>query len=198
MPKIVDPDQRREQILNAAFHLIETRGVDGLSFRTVADESHLNVGSIRNTYSSQHELLAAAAEEVGDRMDRRLSRHDLTGTPGSHTVESAAAALGELLPLDEDRRLENIVLGEFMMASRTKEVFRNITARMSEDMQSVVTVVLSGLGVPPNHTACAAIRIKTLMVGMTFDASTSHGALSPEQMKALLTEALQSATGRTH
>ncbi|MGO2514752.1 MAG: TetR/AcrR family transcriptional regulator, partial [Corynebacterium variabile] len=157
MPKIIDPDQRRKQILNAAFRLIETRGVDGLSFRTVANETHLNVGSIRNTYTSQHDLLAAAAEEVGDRMDRRLNHHDLTGTPGTHTVESAAALLGELLPLDEDRRLENIVLGEFMMASRTKEVFRSITDRMSADMQGVVTIVLGGLGVPPGHIARAAI-----------------------------------------
>lgn len=197
MPKIIDADERRQQILNAAFHLIETRGVDGLSFRTVADESHLNVGSIRNTYRSRHDLLAAAAEEVGDRMDRRLKHHDLTGTPESHTVESATAVLGELLPLDDDRRVENIVLGEFMMASRTKEVFRNITDRMSEDMQSVVAIVLGGLGVPPDQIARAAISVKTLMVGMTFDASTSHGALSPEQMTALLTEALHSATGRT-
>lgn len=197
MPKIIDPDQRRQQILNAAFHLVETRGVDGLSFRTVADESHLNVGSIRNTYGSQHDLLAAAAEEVGDRMNRRLKHHDLTGTPGTHTVESAAAALGELLPLDEDRRRENIVLGEFMMASRTKEVFRSITDRMSKDMQTVVAIILGGLGVPPDRATHTAISIKTLMVGMTFDASTSHGALSPEEMTILLTEALQSATDRT-
>ncbi|WP_297004418.1 TetR/AcrR family transcriptional regulator [uncultured Corynebacterium sp.] len=197
MPKIVDPDQRRQQILTAAFRLIETRGVDGLSFRTVADEAGLNVGSIRNTYASQHDLLAAAAKDVGDRMDRRLNRHDLTGSPGTHTVDTAAAVLGELLPLDEERRLENIVLGEFMMASRTKEVFRNITDRMSTDMQSVVGIVLHGLGVPPERAARSAVSIKTLMVGMTFDASTSHGALPPEQMILLITEALQSAAERT-
>lgn len=198
MPKIVDPDQRRRQILDAALHLIVTRGVDGLSFRTVAEESGLNVGSIRNTYPSQHDLLAAAAEDVGDSMDRRLESHDLSGTPGTHTVETAVAVLGELLPLDEDRRRENIVLGEFMMASRTKDILRDITDHMSGDMLSVVTAVLTGLGVPADRTPQAAMTIKTLMVGMTFDASTSHGALSPEGMTTLLNEALQSASGRTH
>ncbi|HIW90317.1 MAG TPA: TetR/AcrR family transcriptional regulator [Candidatus Corynebacterium avicola] len=198
MPKIVDPEQRRRQILNAALDLVVTKGVDGLSFRTVAEESGLNVGSIRNTYPTQHDLLAAAAEDVGDSMGRRLEGHDLSGTPGTHTVTTAAAAIGELLPLDEERRRENIVLGEFMMASRSKEVYRNITDRMSGDMQTVVTLVLTGLGVASDRAPQAATAIKTLMVGMTFDASTSHGALSPDEMTTLLTEALQAASERTH
>lgn len=192
MPKIIDADQRRTQILDAALRLVETRGVEGSSFRNVAAESGLNVGSIRNTYPSQHALLADAADEVGDRMGARLAKHDLSGTPGSHTVESAVAVLAELLPLDDVRRRENIVLGEFMMASRTKEVFREITERMSGDMQDVVDAVVRGLGVPEGRATHTATTVKTLMVGLTFDVSTSHGALGPEEMTAMLTLELES------
>lgn len=194
MPKVVDPDQRRAQILDAALRLVETRGVEGLSFRNVATESGLNVGSIRNSYPAQHDLLADAAVHVGRRMDDRLTRHDLSGNPGTHTVTSAVDALSELLPLDDARRRENIVLGEFMLASRTRAVFREITDDMSRSMETVVTSALAGLNVPADELPRRAATVKSLMVGMTFDVTTGHGDLSPDQMTALLADTLRTMT----
>jgi AcrR family transcriptional regulator len=191
MPKIVDAGQRRGQILDAALELVATRGVEGLSFRNVATESGLNIGSIRNTYPTQHDLLADAATRVGQQMDHRLTHHDLSGTPGTHTVPTAVAALGELLPLDADRRRENTVLGEFMLASRTRPVFREVTDRMSGSMETVVRRVLAGLGVPTAELPRRAATVKSLMVGMTFDATTGHGDLSPGEMTGILTDLLR-------
>jgi AcrR family transcriptional regulator len=193
MPKVVDAGQRRRQILDAALELVATRGMEGLSFRNVAAESRLNIGSIRNTYPTQHDLLADAATRVGQQMDHRLTHHDLSGNPGSHTVPTAVAALGELLPLDADRRRENTVLGEFMLASRTRPVFREVTDRMSHSMEAVVTQVLAGLGVPTTELPRHAATVKSLMVGMTFDVTTGHGDLSPEQILEILNDILTDA-----
>ncbi|MDN5683033.1 TetR/AcrR family transcriptional regulator [Corynebacterium glyciniphilum] len=190
MPKVVDPDQRRAQILDAAHRLVDTRGLDGLSFRNVAAESSLNIGSIRHTYPTQHDLLADAAVHVGRQMDERLTRHDLSGEPGTHTVSSAIDALAELLPLDDVRRRENVVLGEFMLASRTRAVFREITDEMSRSMETVVARVLAGLDVPADELARRAATVKSLMVGMTFDVTTGHGDLHPDEMTNILTDTL--------
>lgn len=190
MPKVVDPDQRRAQILDAAHRLVDTRGLDGLSFRNVAAESSLNIGSIRHTYPTQHDLLADAAVHVGRQMDERLTRHDLSGEPGTHTVSSAIDALAELLPLDDVRRRENVVLGEFMLASRTRAVFREITDEMSRSMATVVARVLAGLDVPADELARRAATVKSLMVGMTFDVTTGHGDLHPDEMTNILTDTL--------
>ncbi|MDN6706573.1 TetR/AcrR family transcriptional regulator [Corynebacterium glyciniphilum] len=190
MPKVVDPDQRRAQILDAAHRLVDTRGLDGLSFHNVAAESSLNIGSIRHTYPTQHDLLADAAVHVGRQMDERLTRHDLSGEPGTHTVSSAIDALAELLPLDDVRRRENVVLGEFMLASRTRAVFREITDEMSRSMETVVARVLAGLDVPADELARRAATVKSLMVGMTFDVTTGHGDLHPDEMTNILTDTL--------
>lgn len=197
MPKVVDPDQRREQILDAALRLVATRGVEALSFRNVATESGLNVGSIRNTYPTQHDLLTDAAIYVGRRMDERLSRHHLSRRPGSLTVSAAVEALGELLPLDDDRRRENIVLGEFMLASRTRTVFRTVTAEMSRSMENVVAQVLTGMGVTNDELARLTSTVKSLMVGMTFDVTTGHGELTGVEMTDILASTLHTLTGET-
>lgn len=194
MPKVVDPDQRRAQILGAALRLVDTRGLDGLSFRNVATESGLNIGSIRHTYPTQHDLLADAAVRVGRQMDERLTRHDLSGEPGTHTVSSAVDVLAELLPLDDNRRRENIVLGEFMLASRTRAVFREITDDMSRSMETVVARVLAGLDVPADGLPRRAATVKALMVGMTFDVTTGHGDLHPDEMTNILTDTLHDMT----
>lgn len=194
MPKVVDPDQRRTQILDAALRLVDTRGLDGLSFRNVATESGLNIGSIRHTYPTQHDLLADAAVHVGRQMDERLARHDLSGDPGTHTISSAVDALSELLPLDDDRRRENVVLGEFMLASRTQAVFRKVTDEMSRSMESVVSQVLAGLSVPADELPRRAATVKSLMVGMTFDVTTGHGDLHPDGMLSLLIDTLRDMT----
>ncbi|MEY8565725.1 TetR family transcriptional regulator C-terminal domain-containing protein [Corynebacteriaceae bacterium 7-707] len=191
MPKVVDPGQRRSQILDAALRLVADRGVEGLSFRNVATESGLNVGSVRNSYPTQHELLADAAVHVGRQMDHRLTRHDLSGAPGTHTVSTAVDTLGELLPLDATRRRENTALGEFMIASRTRPVFREVTDEMSRSMETVVAQVLAGLGVPATELPRRATTLKSLMVGMTFDVTTGHGDLAPEEMVGILTDTLE-------
>lgn len=191
MPKIVDAEQRHAQLLAAAFRLVETGGLDALSFRNLAAESRVNVGSVRNSYPTQRDLLAAAAEEVGRRMGERLVRHDLTGVPGSHDIDSAIAALGELLPLDSARTTENIVLGEFMMAARTHAAFRAVTERIARDMQDVVVAVVRGLGLSESAVDRTASAVKTLLVGMTFDVSTGHGGATVAEMTGILTDYLR-------
>ena len=193
MPKIVDADQRRSRLVTAAFRLIETGGVEALSFRNLAAESDLNVGSVRNSFPTQRDLLAAAAEEVGRRMGERLAHHDLSGAPGSHDVDSAVALLGELLPLDRTRTTENVVLGEFMMAARTHPAFRSVTARMAGDMHDVVRAAVAGLGLDGDDAERTATTVKTLMVGMTFDACTGHGEPLPADMQSMLAELLRTS-----
>ena len=44
MPVRIDPEKRRQQVLEAAFRLVVAEGIDGVSLRKVAEESGLNIG----------------------------------------------------------------------------------------------------------------------------------------------------------
>ena len=102
MPKIVDHDARRAEIVAAVWRVIERSGMDGATVRSVAAEAGVSPGSLRYYFSDQGELVLFAAEAMTQRVVHRLEAHP---TDGDGLVR-AIRVLEEMLPLDEDRRAE--------------------------------------------------------------------------------------------
>uniref|UniRef100_UPI0024545C31 TetR/AcrR family transcriptional regulator n=1 Tax=Nocardia farcinica TaxID=37329 RepID=UPI0024545C31 len=102
MPKTIDREQRRAEIAAAVWRLIDQSGVSAVSLRTVAAEAGLVLGSLRHTFPTKADLLAYAMELVFVRAEQRVSAHAAIGDPRRR----ALAMLLELLPLDEQRRIE--------------------------------------------------------------------------------------------
>ncbi|HWT95113.1 MAG TPA: TetR family transcriptional regulator C-terminal domain-containing protein, partial [Solirubrobacteraceae bacterium] len=102
MPKHVDHDQRRDELADAVWRLVVREGVEAASLRRVAAEAGWSVGSVRHYFATQHELLTFAMELVVTRATARLQ----TTPPGPDAPATAAALLGQLLPLDDERRAE--------------------------------------------------------------------------------------------
>lgn len=102
MPKLIDHESRREEIAAAAWRVIVREGVGGASVRTVAAEAGLSVGSLRHVFASQSQLLSFAMQLVIDRAGERVRELPSRESP----LESAEDIARELLPLDEERRLE--------------------------------------------------------------------------------------------
>ncbi|WP_222595020.1 TetR family transcriptional regulator C-terminal domain-containing protein [Nocardia ninae] len=125
--------------------------------------------------------------EVGDRIGQRLSCHRsaaLRGLTGRRAVDALQSLLEELLPIDEERRVETIVLLEFIVAARTKPVFRPVTEQMAGDMRQVVTDALRGLAVlePREQTAL----LTAIIEGLSLDAVTPNGSLGVERLRRTL------------
>lgn len=184
MPALVDPDERRNHVVAAAFRLVLAEGMRGLTLRKVSDEAALNIGSVRHYFTGHDDLLAAAAEEVANRMGRRiLARPPLTSDDTS-PIDSLQGLLEELLPLDDERRDEAIVLGEFITASRTTPAFRPACAQMAADMRQVIADALATLAV--TEPTEEAELLTAVLVGLTSDAVTPHGALPPDRIRLTL------------
>ncbi|WP_406240299.1 TetR/AcrR family transcriptional regulator [Streptomyces anulatus] len=199
MPARIDLEQRRKDVIEAAFRLVVAEGLTGLSLRKVAVESGLNIGSVRHYFDDHRNLLVAAATAVGDRMGKRLTRYStetLAGLEGEVAVDALQALLEELLPLDDERRVESIVLTEFIVAARVNPVFRPVTEQMATDMRQVITQALDVLGVP--GPAEEAERLIAILGGLVIDAVTPHGSLGAERLRTTLRTHLRSVlvTGR--
>ncbi|MEV5975992.1 TetR family transcriptional regulator C-terminal domain-containing protein [Streptomyces sp. NPDC052114] len=187
MPARIDLEQRRRDVVDAAFRLLVDEGFGGLSLRKVAAESGLNIGSVRHYFDDHRHLLVAAATEVGDRMGKRLTRyepHALAGLRGEAAVDALQALLEELLPLDAERHVESVVLMEFIVAARVNPDFRPVTERMAADMRQVVAQALRVLGVA--EPAEEAERVVAVVGGLALDAVTPHGSLGAERMRKTL------------
>lgn len=195
----IDPRERRRDIVRAAFRLVVAEGVAGMSLRKVAAESGLNIGSVRHYFRGHDELLIAAAEEAGDRMGRRLAGHPveaLRGLAGNAARDALQELVEAVLPMDEERRLEAIVVTELIVASRTRPVFAPSAERMGVDLRQVIAAALEALGVP--DPAGRAAGLTAVIGGLTLDALTPHGRLAPDRMRAILRQHLRLILHESH
>ncbi|MBA0053673.1 TetR family transcriptional regulator [Streptomyces sp. AJS327] len=187
MPARIEPELRRRHVVEAAFRLVVAEGVEGCSLRKVAEESGLNIGSLRHYFDGHEDLLAAAAEEASDRMGARLAAHPverLCGLSSDQALDALQALVEEVLPVDAERRDEAIVVVELIMASRTRPVFRAMSQRMGADLTEVVRDALDALGVPGPETGAA--QLTAVIAGLTIDAVTPHGSLDVERLRVIL------------
>lgn len=103
MPKIVDHDARRAELVEASWQVIAADGLEGLTMRKVAEAAHCTTGRITHYFADRKALVLAALRAVngaaGDRTDALLS-HDLP------PQDKLILCLEEGLPLDKTRQLE--------------------------------------------------------------------------------------------
>ncbi|KQB83925.1 TetR/AcrR family transcriptional regulator [Corynebacterium oculi] len=191
MPARINAEERRRLVIEAAFRQVVAEGVEGITLRKVAAEADLNIGSVRHFFDGHEELLAAAVREAGDRMGHRLALHPmdrLRGLRGEEAVNAMQALVEQVLPVDDVRHAEAIVVVEFIRASRVNPVFAPVAAEMYRDLVVVLEEAFTELGVV--EPRAAAGEVSALIGGLTLDAVTPHGSLTSAQVRATLRRAL--------
>lgn len=102
MPKIVDHDERRREVIAAVVRVIARSGIDSSTVRSIAREAGISTGNLAHYFANKDDILTSALELSHDRIKQRWDLK-LDGLAGM-------AALRELvldnLPLDEERQVE--------------------------------------------------------------------------------------------
>lgn len=99
MPKVVDVEQRRAELADAAARLIARSGIESATMREVAAEAGLTTGALTHYFVDKHELLLTTFQ--ASLAGRRSLRPPLvTADP----LERLLVSLEGALPLDDDRR----------------------------------------------------------------------------------------------
>lgn len=113
MPKQVDHRKRKVQIAEAVWKIIVEEGLEKATVRKVAKVARLSVGSLRHYFPTQSELLLFSMELVLDRIKQRFMNKHYIGSPDEVLMEM----IGELLPTDEEKRVETEVW--FVFSAKT-------------------------------------------------------------------------------
>lgn len=95
MPKLIDYEERRALIAEAAWGIILEQGFEGASVRNIAKEAGLSLGSLRYYFHSQGELIKYAKELVSKRITQRV---DNIFASDKKPNEKILEVLLELLP----------------------------------------------------------------------------------------------------
>ena len=81
MPKIVDAEEKRTEIVYAAWSVIAERGLPAATLRAVAAEAQMSMGAVQHYFDSKESMLLYACERMAD----------LAGTQWSATAEGGTA-----------------------------------------------------------------------------------------------------------
>lgn len=99
MPKIVDHERRRAEIVQTTWRMIARHGLDRATLREVAAEAGYANGAIKPYFPAKSDLLEATFRHVFSRTNDRGA----AATQGLDGFDALRAFCLEVLPLDADR-----------------------------------------------------------------------------------------------
>lgn len=143
MPKVVDADARRTEVIDAVWRVVLRDGVDAASLRRVADEAGLAIGSVRHYFASHEDLLVAAAQALVDRLTARLEARAARVHETDDRRALVTDLLEELLPLDRRRRDEVGVWLAFLAAARTNPALAAQARELHRGTRSLARTIVS-------------------------------------------------------
>src|SRR5580692_1468139 len=75
MPKVVDHDARRAELVDAAWRVIAAEGLEAATMRRIAQAAGCTTGRVTHYFYSKDDMLVAALREVHRRAAERMIRH---------------------------------------------------------------------------------------------------------------------------
>jgi TetR/AcrR family transcriptional repressor of bet genes len=100
MPKIVDHEQRRDEIALVACRVVADYGFDQATVVRIAREAGYTTGMVAHYFDTKQDIIIAALRLILRRIDERLTRAAGQATP------DLLLLLTEALPVDEQRYTE--------------------------------------------------------------------------------------------
>ncbi len=193
MPKIVDWDERRDEVLTATWRVIAREGIEKATVRKIALEAGYSSGVLAHYFTNKQDILASALLLCHQRVRQRTKQR----TQGSIGLDALRLFMIEALPLDTERDLEaGIEISFWHQASGNPEL-----ARMQHDEFDVLWGELSALLVEANELGQlrsgldieeAVHALVVLIDGLSAERVLYPSHVSPERQLALLDALLTS------
>lgn len=140
MPKMVDHESRRREIVDAVLRRIEAHGFASVSVRNVAADLKVSPSAVRHYFPSSEQMLASTLQMVREAQAARLA----AGVSPMKDWDVREAWL-QALPLDAVRRREAVVWLSTMMAAHSP-VVRAVLAEANADLDRLCRVTVEQLG----------------------------------------------------
>jgi AcrR family transcriptional regulator len=102
MPKIVNWEERRDEILAATWRVIARDGIAKATIRAIAREAHCSAGILAHYFDDKADILGSALMLSHRRVVARMD----AGAAGRRGLDALRVVMLEALPLDDERDLE--------------------------------------------------------------------------------------------
>lgn len=191
MPKIVDHEQQKIKVAEAAWRVIRRAGIENASVRNVAQEAGISPGSMRHYFSTQAELFSFSMSLVSERVTARITSLNYDRP----MPDIAKDTLHQLLPLNEESREEMEVWLAFVSKSLSEPSLHDHAQKVYEELRLTMLLVVRGLieyGFASKKLDIEqeAERMHVFVDGIALHGLTYPDRMPPERMDQLLDEYL--------
>ncbi|WP_418907323.1 TetR/AcrR family transcriptional regulator [Glutamicibacter endophyticus] len=129
MPRIIDHDSKRREIIEITWRFIAQHGYDKLNLRDLAAAAGYANGGLKTYFATRDDILVATFQFVFDSTNRRIEKE----TQGLEGFAAVRAFAREVMPLDERRRDEARVVVHFWHMALQHRTFGELNARSMDD-----------------------------------------------------------------
>lgn len=187
MPKVVDHDLRRREIVDAMWRVVQRDGFRAVSVRSVAAEAGLSKATIGHYFAKQSDVLVAAVEASIQSVTDELVKLDFDHCD----VEVALDALLIVIPVTPQRRLEaQVWLALLSQHNLDPESTRALT-HLNVTVRVGIMVVLralkaQGLLSPERDILLECASVHALVDGLSLQTLTDPGLMPVSQIRIVL------------
>lgn len=186
MPKLVDHDVRRREIIEVVWRLVATRGIEAMSMRTIAEEAGYANGVLSYYFVNKDDVIRQAYDFVyqatNDRIDRLVG--DVRG------LTALRIFCREIMPRTPEALLEARIATTLWDRAMYDPVINKTNVEAMRTWRSQIAgflddAVSDGV-VPATDTVLAADSLLTLLMGMQIMAVLTPDLLPAPRQDELL------------
>ena len=144
MPKIVDHEQRRTEIIHALWQVIYEQGIHAASYQAVARAAGISVGRIQHYFASKQDLVRAGCQAI---VDTAESVH-FERTEALDPLDALTELLIQPLPRTEALRLGISVWYAYLARATADPQIREIFTKASRGTLDYAARLLEQAGAP--------------------------------------------------
>ncbi len=180
MPKIVDHETRRREIVEASWRVIAAEGLAGLTLRKIAESADCTTGRLTHYFANREEIVLAALRAVYSAAKGRMARvHELDASPQAKLL----ASLDETLPLDYKRLLEwKVWIAFWSAAAANPSLAKENDKRLAAWAAVLVPLIVAAA--PGSNAALEAEILVGLVDGVGLQAAINPTAKNKRRARA--------------
>ncbi len=187
MPKFVNHDKKRKLIAEAAWQIIEKEGIEKASIRRVAAEAGMSPGALRHYFSTKDEMLLFIIEYYIEEGKKRSDHKEWSKNP----LQAVEEVLLELVPIDEEKKIETSVWWIFALRSLTSDALKEKKDEMTDgtyDLANSMIKILTLKGILSEsvNADLESSRLSALIEGLSFHTLLRPDVYTPEKVKEVI------------
>ncbi|MEJ8766183.1 TetR/AcrR family transcriptional regulator [Oceanobacillus sp. HCA-5259] len=187
MPRMVNHEKKRKSIAEAAWSIIKKEGIEKASIRRVATEAGMSAGALRHYFSTKDEMLLFIMDYYLEEGKKRSQSKSWSDTP----LQAVAEVLLELIPIDEEKKIETSVWWILALQSLTSDTLKEKKDEMTNGMYELASsmieiLALQGILSDSTNVKLEKSRLAALIDGLSIHVLLRPDVYSPDKVKEVI------------